>query len=163
MVQNKISQMISNSTTFSLLADTTRDRANDENLCIGARFVNSLGNVNELCFALNKRESANAESITNSIYITLTKLNIPLNKLISFSFDRANVMSGANAGVQRLLSDRLQREIPYTHCFNHQLHLAVIEIVSNSNYAIRTFDYCEQLYVFFKRLAVASRYEGILI
>ena len=69
-------------------------------------------------------------------------------------------MAGSNGGIQKLISDELKRQIPYIHCFNHQLHLAVLEMISSNSKFTRAFDVAEQLYVFFKRLAVCSRYNG---
>ena len=34
-------------------------------------------------------------------------------------------MSGSKGGVHALLQRELNKEIPYTHCLNHQLHLVI--------------------------------------
>lgn len=60
---------------FSVLADFTRDKTNDKNLCIKARFVLD-NNIYELCFAINKLNSENAKSISDSIFTTLVNLKI---------------------------------------------------------------------------------------
>ena len=39
-------------------------------------------------------------------------------------------MSGKRGGVQAILQHELGREIPYVHCFNHQLHLAIVHAMS---------------------------------
>ena len=39
-------------------------------------------------------------------------------------------MVGHCGGVHRLLQERENRKIPYMHCVNHQLHLAVVHAVS---------------------------------
>ena len=160
MVVDTLCLNIKNSNCYALLADSTRDKSNSENLAIGARFVNSEGKVTEYVFALCPMPAADAITISNTIFDSLQTLSLSFDKVISCSFDGANVMSGNNAGVQKLLCNKLNRNIPYVHCFNHQLHLAVLQIVGYHTISIRTFDIAEQLYVFFKRLAVDSRYEG---
>ena len=35
-------------------------------------------------------------------------------------------MGGCKGGVQKLLKDKIDRVIPYVHCFNHQLHLVIV-------------------------------------
>ena len=37
-------------------------------------------------------------------------------------------MSGRLGGVHALISQRIEREVPYIHYFNHQLHLVVAHV-----------------------------------
>jgi hypothetical protein len=62
--------------------------------------------------------------------------------------------------VNVLLSNELGRVIPYIHCVNHQLHLAVIGTLA-AHKDIRSYlDACEELYKFFRRTEVSRAYEG---
>lgn len=105
-------------------------------------------------------ETANAFTITDAIINEMSKASFDTYKLIGLSFDGANVMSGFNSGVQRRISDTIKRQIPFVHCFSHQLNLTVLEIVGQNTSSVRTFDLAEQLYVFFRRLCASSKYEG---
>ena len=78
------------------------------------------------------------------------------NKITSFGFDGAAVMSGDISGVHTRLNVHIGRDVPFIHCFNHQLHLAVIQIVGAHRFSKRAFELCEELYTFFRRLLAAS-------
>lgn len=56
-------------------------------------------NMLENMFFLCQMPVADAMTISNTIYDTLQRLSIPLNNIISYSFDGANVMSRNNASV----------------------------------------------------------------
>ena len=70
-------------------------------------------------------------------------------------------MSGFYGGVQRLLNNHYEWDIKYIHFFNHQLHLAVMEIADNYPIISRLFDLAIQLYIFIKRLLMCLKYEGL--
>ena len=48
--------------------------------------------------------------------------------MLCTGFDGASVMSGSKGGVHALLQRELNKEIPYTHCLNHQLHLVISHV-----------------------------------
>ena len=54
-------------------------------------------------------------------------------------------MSGVNNGVQQNISDKLGRNIVYVHCYNHQLHLVVLNVISCDPQISQTFTIAEQL------------------
>ena len=62
--------------------------------------------------------------------------------------------------MQAIVQQRLQRKVPYVHCFNHQLHLVVSHAISCIPAAANFFDVCEQLYNFFRRPSIKSMYDG---
>ena len=70
-------------------------------------------------------------------------------------------MSSVNNGVQQNISDKLGRNIVYVHCYNHQLHLVVFNVTFCDLQIFQTLTIAEQLYVFFKRLAVGTKYINI--
>lgn len=55
---------------------------------------------------------SNAELILGKI----KKCGLNMNNILSQCYDGANVMSGNNAGVQRIIQNILKRLIPYVHC-----------------------------------------------
>lgn len=62
------------------------------------------------------------------------------SSIFSQSYDGANVMSGKDGGVQKLLQNKLARRIPYIHDMNHALHLVVMKALSNVTLAKQLFD-----------------------
>ena len=72
-------------------------------------------------------------------------------------------MSSVNIGVQQNISDKLGREIVYVHCYNYQLHLVVLNVISCDPQISKTFTIAKQFFVFFKRLAVENKYICIKI
>ena len=135
MVKDSLQNTISQSSVISILADTTRDKQNIEDLAIAIRFINNEGTVSEGCVSIVKLESANAESISNSIITELQKFSIDFNKITSLGFDGAAVMSGDISGVHTRLNDYFGKNVPFEHCFNHLLHLAVMQIVGAHRFA----------------------------
>ena len=53
--------------------------------------------------------------------------------------------------MQKLIQNKLQREIPYIHCFNHQLHLVIVHALSSEDAFRDFFDVCNLLYKFLSK------------
>ena len=70
-------------------------------------------------------------------------------------------MSGVKSDVQKLLQDAIGKQIPYVHCFNHQLHLVVAHAMEIEPKAKNFLALCQQLYVFFKRQFAAADPGGV--
>ena len=84
MVLDTLCLNIRTSNCYALLADSTRDKSNAENFAIGARFE---GKVTKYVFALCQMPAAHAMTISYKIFDSLLALSIPLDKVISCSFD----------------------------------------------------------------------------
>jgi hypothetical protein len=113
-----------------------------------------------MCIAVVSLEEQNAQTIMAEILKVLRGLSLNLDKIIGQTYDGASVMSEHHGGVNVLLSDELGRVIPYIHCVNHQLHLAVIGTLA-AHKDIRSYlDACEELYKFFRQTEVSRAYEG---
>lgn len=69
-------------------------------------------------------------------------------------------MSGRHGGVQKLLQNKLDRNIQYIHCFNHQLHLVLIHAMSSEAAVTDFFGVCNMLYNFIRKPTVAILYKG---
>ena len=74
-------------------------------------------------------------------------------------FDGASVMSGSKGGVHALLQRELNKEIPYTHCLNHQLHLVISHVCAKIDEVPDMFATCNGLYKFFRKFAVSQLYK----
>ena len=68
-------------------------------------------------------DKCDAQSLTNVVLDELSNAGLDANKILSQCYDGARVMSGQEGGIQKLIQNKLNREVPYIHCFNHQLHL----------------------------------------
>jgi hypothetical protein len=101
-----------------------------------------------------------AISLTDLIMTTLNNASLNTDHLLSQCYDGANVMRGDKGGVQALIKQRLGRDVPYIHCFNHRLHLVIIHAVSSIPCLEQYFSQCELLYVFLRRPKVSTLYTG---
>ena len=63
--------------------------------------------------------------------------------------------------MQAKIQQKLNKYIPYVHCFNHQLHLVIIHALESDNRLKQFFDTCDGLYKFSKRAAIANIYDGV--
>jgi hypothetical protein len=150
--------------SYAVMADETKDKQGIVNLAVALRYLPQHDDVKqtptERCIAIVSLHEQNAQAITTAIKNVLRDLSVNTDKIIAQTYDGASVMSGNNAGVNVLLSNELGRSIPYIHCINHQLHLAIIGTLA-ANKDVRSYlDLCEELYKFFRRGEVARDYEG---
>ena len=58
------------------------------------------------------------------------------------------------------MQQKLGREVPYLHCFNHRLHVVVVDRISSISRLTNYFDYRKTLYNFFRQPKVQSLYSG---
>ncbi|KAL0151861.1 hypothetical protein M9458_052862, partial [Cirrhinus mrigala] len=89
----------------------------------------------------------------------LADVGLDMGKILSQCYDGASVMSG-RGGMQKLIQNKLNREVPYIHCFNHQLHLVIVHAVSSESAVEDFFDVCNALYKFLRKPTVAAQYKG---
>lgn len=69
-------------------------------------------------------------------------------------------MSGKVSGVATRIENKLGRNIPYVHCYNHRLHLIVIRTISEMTFIRLFFDQCIMLHEFFHHGKIAALYDG---
>jgi hypothetical protein len=160
-VVSEIVKDMQSSPTFSILADETKDRQGIEDLAVGIRYL-AAGKVkpSERCIGILPLTEQNAPAILKAILSVLNDTGVGTDRLIAQTYDGASVMSGSTGGVQTLLCEKLERHVPYVHCFSHQLHLIVVGMLAGQNDIRRFLDTCEQMYIFFRRTPVAKFYDG---
>lgn len=107
--------------------------------------VNCGPETHERLLVMASTKHCDALSLTDLIISELRKTGLTTEKILSQCYDGASVMSGKRGGVQQILQER---EVPYVHCFNHQLHLVVIHAMSSENAPQAFFDVCDMLYGF---------------
>lgn len=145
---------------YTVLCDETRDIAGIKNLAIAIRFVDENNEIREHLLCTGIVNKFDAVSLTDALLGYLQQYNIRLDRMLAQCYDGAKVMAGHSGGVQAIVQQRLQRKIPYVHCFNHQLHLVVSHAISSVPAAANFFDVCEQLYLYFHRPNIRSMYNG---
>lgn len=139
------------------MSDGTKDRNNKEFISIVIRYVRNAKPIESLlCFETTTQFDAKSQA--KLLISTLTNCSLHLKSLLSQCYDGANVMSGDNGGIQRIIQETLGRIIPYVHCVNHKLHLVVIAALE-SNAIIRQFlETLQLLYNFFRRAKVQAMF-----
>ena len=146
---------------YSIKVDGTRDPTGRENISIVLRFIDAhTSEIRERLLTIATAEEGDAKTLTQTVISELTKAGLSTDKILSQVYDGASVMSGKHGGVQKLLQEELKREIPYVHCFNHQLHLVVVQAMSAEQPVIDFFSVCNLLYKFIRRPTVAVHYKG---
>ncbi|KAK0138635.1 Zinc finger protein 862 [Merluccius polli] len=139
-------------------SDGTRDRCNIENLSVVIRFVqNSV--PEEHLIGLIELNQLDAEYICNQILSHLSDLGYSPDNLVCQCYDGASVMSGGKGGVQALMQNKVGKYIPYVHCYNHQLHLAVVHAMGSEPLAKKFFEWSRSLNSFCHRHYVSNTYD----
>jgi hypothetical protein len=145
---------------YTILCDETRDASGIENMAIVLRFADDNGDICEHLLCMGQVTKFDAVSLVDALLGYLQQYNIRLDRMLAQCYDGASVMAGHSGGVQAIVQLRLQRKVPYVHCFNHQLHLVVCHAISCVPAAANFFNVCEQLYNFFRRPNIKSMYDG---
>ena len=108
-----IKQELHEAKYFTLLADETKDVSKHEQLSFAFRYVYKCKTVERFtgyCMATE----LNAGALTNYITSKMTELELKNQHLVSQCFDGASVMSGCNAGVQKLVKEKCPQAV-YIH------------------------------------------------
>lgn len=127
-VRDKMVQKINRSEYLTLFADGTKDRNGLEVISIALRYVID-GKSYESLIGMETTDDLHAISIGKLIVNSIKTYGIAVDKIVVQCYDGAPVMSGGMGGVQAVIARELQREIPYIHCFNHQLHLVLKKVL----------------------------------
>ena len=139
---------------------TQQDPTGRENIAIVVRFINELYEPTECLLTIATDDQGDAATLTDTIVEELSKAGLSPKRIISQVYDGASLMSGKHGGVQKRLQEKLQRDIPYVHCFNHQLHLVVSHALAAEKAVLDFFSTCNILYKFCRRPTVALLYKG---
>lgn len=119
LMRQQIVLEVNSADAFTLLVDGTKDKNKNEIISIAARYVID-SKPKESLLSFEKSDSLCAEPMAEFILSKLTEYGLDLAKLISQCYDGANVMSGGDGGIQTIIQRKLNRVIPYVHCFNHR-------------------------------------------
>uniref|UniRef100_A0A1A8US94 DUF4371 domain-containing protein n=1 Tax=Nothobranchius furzeri TaxID=105023 RepID=A0A1A8US94_NOTFU len=170
-IQNVIIELMSRQVTehmveeignsfYTVKMDGTRDPTGCENLSIVLCFLDETYSIKERLLTIATSDAGDAKTLTQTLISEIRKAGLTTDKIISQVYDGASLMSGKLGGVQALLQDELGREIPNVHCFNHQLHLVIVHVMSAERAIEDLFSVCNALYKFTRKPTVAARYKG---
>ncbi|MCO5566715.1 hypothetical protein L7F22_020394 [Adiantum nelumboides] len=122
---DRLKKDIAASPFYSIQIDESTDISTQQYMIVYVTYMQDGGNVSiTTCFMdLLPAKSSDAEALHDSLLGFLTKLELPLQKMIGIATDGASVMTGASNGVV----SRLKRSIPHLlsfHCIAHRESLA---------------------------------------
>ena len=135
--RKQIKVEIANADFISVIADETTDVSNKFQLVVVLRYILSNGKPVERFWGFFNPLGHDALSLSGNIKEVLAEVVPNKEKLVSQSYDGANVMSGQHAGVQTII----RKEYPYAyfiHCYAHQLNLVLAQAASQ-NKQVRLF------------------------
>lgn len=144
---------------YAIIVDGARDKNNHEAISVYFHYVND-GTPRELLFTTENVDSLKAKFCAVLILRVLYRNGIDHSRMLSQFYDGASVMSGRTGGVQTLICEILGREIPYVNCFNHQLHLIVITVLSEILECKHFFEYTRIIRKLFSRFTFKKFYQG---
>ena len=127
---SKIIEKVQKLKFFSILCDETTDMSKTEQLSISIRYVDQIEGTNirhclreDFIGFVNVTETT-GKYLKNVIVQELKDAGLSLSNLRGQGYDGGSNMSGKYKGVQKLIMNE-QPLAFYTHCFNHELNLAV--------------------------------------
>ncbi|KAL4098036.1 hypothetical protein QTP88_022708 [Uroleucon formosanum] len=127
-------------------ADETTDVSNSFQMSIVFRYLLTDGSPVERFWGFFNPTGHDAKCLSECIKSTLQDVLIDKNKLITQSYDGANVMSGHISGVQTFIKSEYPNA-HYVHCYAHQLNLimkaASCKIYENRELLIECMDKIE--------------------
>lgn len=144
---------------FTIYVDGTKTRTNKECMSLATRYVVN-GRPIESLLQLYGTDKFDAKTNANLILQTIKDCGLNSMHILSQCYDGANVMSGDDGGIQRIIQQILGRVIPYVHCCNHRLHLCVIAAIEKVFMAKLFFENIKLIYNFFRRSKIQTLYEG---
>ena len=159
MVGEVIVKRVQAAKLFSISADETTDKAHAVNLAIGVRYIHN-GVAEERVLSIVDLAKRDGDFVSRVVLNQLETWGLSHNDLLSQTHDGASVMSGKKKGVQAHISSTLGREIPYIHCFAHQLHLVVVWAMKECVEVGAFFETMRALTNFLKLSSARKVYQG---
>ena len=127
-VLRQVTASVRSAQFFTVMVDETTDVANNEQVVICFRWVDSELKAHEEFAGLYETNSTHAHVLHSVIHDVLLRMNLSITRLRGQCYDGATTMSGARGGVAKLILDEEPRAL-YTHCYGHALNLACSDAV----------------------------------
>lgn len=135
--QEHIKKEIADAPFLAVIADETTDVSAKFQMVVVFRYILKDGTPVERFWVFLNPEGHSAVNLANSINENLKQVLDNPDKLISQSYDGANVMSGRHGGVNKIIQDSY-RYAYYVHCYAHQLNL-ILANATSQNTEVRIF------------------------
>lgn len=162
LMRQKLVEKVNRAEYFTLMVDGTKDRNGEEFLSIACRYVCD-DSLKESLITFINIDQLDALFIAKTILKTIDQVGLDKDKIISQCYDGAAVMSGQFGDVQKIIERELRRNIPFVHCFNHRLHLVVVNSIQKVDLVREYFETSSLICNFFHRFKIKKIYEAINI
>lgn len=154
-IQNEVLSILASVVTEQIATLYQRSNVGGvENLSVVC-FVKD-GLAGEYLLGLYELKHLTAEYISDPILQVLKECGFS-DQLLVQCYDRSTVMS-ERTGVQRKIQDKVGQTIPYIYCYNHQLHLVVVNVFSKISAVNNFFRSCNYIYNFITKFNVNQLY-----
>lgn len=110
-------------------------------MSICVRYTKDLEVFERFLGFIDVSEKQDSETLVQTIFTFLDKLNLRDIPILAQSYDGASVMSGKRNGVQAKLQVQHPQAI-YTHCMAHRVNLVVVDMCKNIDVYFSTYHYC---------------------
>ncbi|XP_052271528.1 52 kDa repressor of the inhibitor of the protein kinase-like [Dreissena polymorpha] len=138
-ILGKVASDIKTNKFFTIMADETTDKSNQEQVVLVFRHVDKDLNVHEDFVGFHRVHSIDATTLTSVIEDTLLRMNLSLSQCRGQCYDGASNMTGAKCGVANNILAKEMRAV-VTHCYGHALNLAVGDCVRQCKVLRNTMD-----------------------
>ena len=147
-VRNEVIDQLQKAPSFSVMADTTADLSNIDQVSVVFRYGLDEKPYKRLpCIQVWNGKTGAGHA--NAIVEALTECQIDLNTLQFQSYDCATCMSGVFKGCQKILSEKFKElfpgisDIPYLSCLSHRPNTFVGDAVKEITLLQRSFRCCK--------------------
>ena len=147
--RTKIRDSVNEAGIYSVMADTTPDVSTTDRLAVAVRFVDETGTTKERLVEIRKTEDKTGDGQATDIIETLIDYDLDPKQLAFQSYDFASNISGHTNGAQALVSQKLERKVPYIPCQAHRCNTVVEHACNCSHLVTEMFNVMEDLYDFF--------------
>lgn len=127
-ILERIGTDIRNSLFYTVMCDELTDCANDEQLVIVIRWIDSKLVAHEEFVGLYKIENIEADTIFHAIKDVLIRMNLSFDRCRGQCYDGASNMSGHKKGVATQIL-ALEKRVLFTNCYGHSLNLAANDAI----------------------------------
>ena len=148
-VTEKIKSEVEAAQFISVVADTTPDTSRLDQLSVVLRYVTPSGTIQERLVGMNDIDDKTGDGQAMAILSSLRNKKVNTDSIVFQSYDYTASMSGKCKGCQAMISEYLERNIPYFPCLAHRINTSVEHSCEASTVIAAMFDTLEMIYVFF--------------
>lgn len=152
-------EKINKSVYFSIISDGFRDKRGEEFISISIRYVIDF-TPHESLLQFVCIEQLDAKAIAEAILEVICEAGLDQQRIVSQCYDGAAVMSGNKTGVARRIEEKIGKRIPYIHCFNHRLHLVVVQAVESVDKVKDFFNTIRSVHELFSQFYMKQSFES---